>query len=106
MCEHECSLSHIWRFAVDGAVYVGHGLQDVEGDKTNLVEAVTTLPPALGRFYHLSDTGATVTVTVNQNYCVVLRHKHFTKLLVKLLTLYKQKTFKNHAVMKEWNFLH
>ncbi len=35
-------------FAGDGAVYVSHGLQDVEGNKSDLVEAVTTLPPALG----------------------------------------------------------
>lgn len=34
--------------ADDGAVYVSHGFQDVEGNESNLVEAVPTLPPALG----------------------------------------------------------
>lgn len=34
--------------AGDRAVYVSHGFQDVEGNKSNLVEAITTLPPALG----------------------------------------------------------
>lgn len=32
----------------DRAVYVSHGFQDVEGNKADLVEPITTLPPALG----------------------------------------------------------
>lgn len=38
----------------DRAVYVSHWLQDVEWDKANLVEAITTLPPAFGRLHHLT----------------------------------------------------
>lgn len=35
-------------FGGDGAVYVSHGFQDVEGNKSDLVEAISALPPALG----------------------------------------------------------
>lgn len=35
-------------FGGDGAVYVSHGFKDVEGNKSDLVEAITALPPALG----------------------------------------------------------
>lgn len=44
-------------FGGDGAVYVSHGFQDVEGNKSDLVEAISALPPALGWFNHLSDGG-------------------------------------------------
>lgn len=42
--------SYTGRLVADRAVDVSHGLQDVEGDKPNLVESIATLPPALGRF--------------------------------------------------------
>lgn len=41
-------------------VYVGHWIQDVEGNESDLVEPITTLPPALGRLDHLSGGGAAV----------------------------------------------
>lgn len=50
-CIHACvcvSVPYTGRFAGDGAVYVSHRFQDVEGNESNLVEAVTALPPALG----------------------------------------------------------
>lgn len=34
--------------AGDGTLHVSDGLQDVEGNEAHLVEAVATLPPALG----------------------------------------------------------
>lgn len=40
---------------VDRALYVSHGLQDVEGDEADLVKPIATLPPALGWLDHLSD---------------------------------------------------
>lgn len=53
-------VSYTGGFIGDGAVYVSHGFQDVEGNKSDLAEAITTLPPALGRFDHLSDGGVDV----------------------------------------------
>ena len=43
-------MSYTWGSAADGAgaLYVSHGFQDVEGNKADLVKAVTALPPALG----------------------------------------------------------
>lgn len=55
-------VSHIGGFVGDRAVYVSHRLQDVEGDKANLVEPITTLPPALRRLNHLSSRGVAVKV--------------------------------------------
>lgn len=53
-------LSYTGGFIADGALYVSHGFQDVERDKSDLVEPITTFPPALGGFDHLSDGGAAV----------------------------------------------
>lgn len=64
LCVHACArvfVSYARGFAGDGAVYVSHGFQDVEGNKSDLVEAITTLPPALGRFNHLSAEGGIIT---------------------------------------------
>lgn len=47
--------SYTGGFVVDRAVYVSHGLQDVEGDEADLVKPIATLPPALGWLDHLSD---------------------------------------------------
>lgn len=63
VCIHACvcaSVSYTGGFVADGAVYVSHGFQDVEGDKSDLVEPITTLPPALGGFNHLSNRVAAV----------------------------------------------
>lgn len=62
-CIHACVctlVSYTGGFVADGALYVSHRFQDVEGDKSNLVEPITTFPPALGGFDHLSDRGAAV----------------------------------------------
>lgn len=49
ICMCACGVvSYAGGSAGDRAVYVVHGFQDVEGNKSDLVEAITTLPPALG----------------------------------------------------------
>lgn len=55
---HVGFVSYTGGLVAGGAFYVSHGFQDVEGHKSDLVEAITTLPPALGGFDHLSDGGA------------------------------------------------
>jgi len=54
VCVHR---SHIGGSVGDGAVDVGQGIQDIEGNKSDLVEPIPTLPPALGRLDHLSEDG-------------------------------------------------
>lgn len=39
------------------ALHVGHGLEDVEGNKSDLVEVILTFPPALGGLEHLFKGG-------------------------------------------------
>lgn len=41
-------MSYAGRFVSGRAVYMSHRLQDVERDEADLVEPITTLPPALG----------------------------------------------------------
>lgn len=38
-----------------GTLHVFYWSQDVRRDKSNLVEAIATLPPTLGGFQHLQD---------------------------------------------------
>lgn len=44
--------------AAHWALHVGHGLEDVEGNKSDLVEVILTLPPALGGLEHLFKGGS------------------------------------------------
>lgn len=47
--------SYVGESAAHWALHVGRGLKNVEGNKSDLVEVIPTLPPALGGLDHLFD---------------------------------------------------